>query len=192
MGRYQSGAVRKSVMIILAVLGLMLIGWVVWLIFLQPKAETNAPQATSNGSQVAEEKPVTDTTKYLVIKEWGVKLPLSDAISDATYYLQNGEVFLGTSMVQAACIPKGAKCSVVTLSRSQTSQQANTVDCEDAVRDEDAIHDELKIGDYYYQFDDSNEEGWRYQFAASNTTAKTGVIAVQEAFVDSFQGLAAE
>lgn len=191
MDRYQSGSVRKKVIIISVVLALIVGGWVVWLIFFQAKP-ASVPEVQTD-QESAEQGTVSDTTRYLVIKEWGVKLPLSDNLTDASYYMRDGEVLLTTSRIQTACILPASQCSIATLTRSTTGDEEYT-EIYDADSDDGdgSVVSEVKIGDYYYQFDDSNEEGWRYQFADNDTQASKNAIATDEAFMSSFQKLVAE
>ncbi|HET8708789.1 MAG TPA: prepilin-type N-terminal cleavage/methylation domain-containing protein [Candidatus Saccharimonadales bacterium] len=51
--------------------------------------------ATKQTTKDASAKPADESaTTYLDIKEWGVKLPLSDALAGATYQLKNGYAYV--------------------------------------------------------------------------------------------------
>jgi len=70
------------------------------------KTQTEQQQAASNNSQTAQQ-----AQQYLVIKEWGVQLPLSDSIKDAYYVPSTGsrgfdgivnEMYIGVKSLDAS------------------------------------------------------------------------------------------
>lgn len=53
-------------------------------------ATTNPAQSTGQQTSTTTTQPATTTTQYITVKEWGVKLPLSDSIKDAYYVVPTG------------------------------------------------------------------------------------------------------
>lgn len=118
----QSG--NGAVVALISVLIVVAVGFTGFYVYNTQKGSSNDPaqgtQATSSRTEKAatnsEETKQTDTQKYLVIKEWGVKLPLTDEISDLQYtynaYTENakgGEVSLHSKkLVDAGCGEDGA------------------------------------------------------------------------------------
>jgi|GEM_PF-1649203 len=85
------------ILILLAILGFT--GYYVYNTQQNKKNTDNTKSADNNASsQPAAASSVTkpDTTKYLVIKEWGVKIPLTGTIADANYVVSNGYVYVST------------------------------------------------------------------------------------------------
>lgn len=69
-----------------------------------------APESSKDSTAPATQQ---DTQKYLVIKEWGVKIPLTDEIRDAYYVYEKNEggdgVFLSTRAIAAKYSDCGAE-----------------------------------------------------------------------------------
>ena len=53
---------------------------------------TSTSQTTTQPQSSTTTQPATTTMQYLTIKEWGVKLPLSSAISDAFYTVEGSNI----------------------------------------------------------------------------------------------------
>lgn len=53
-------------------------------------AATNSSQSTGQQQSTTSTQPAQTTIQYLTIKEWGVKIPLSDTIKDAYYVVPIG------------------------------------------------------------------------------------------------------
>lgn len=77
----------------LVVFAIALLGFIGWRVYDSQTTTKKTADATSNGQTTSPSpspasptpSPATTQTTYLVIKEWGVKMPLSNAISDAYY-----------------------------------------------------------------------------------------------------------
>lgn len=85
----------------------------------QDSSNSAATQATTTAAAQTETKPA-DTQKYLVIKEWGVKIPLSSGIEDLTYqytsysdYALGGYARLGTQKLLDMKCGDGINGSIV-------------------------------------------------------------------------------
>src|SRR6266566_5289008 len=79
-------------------------------------AATSQPQTTTQPRSTASTQPQQTATQYLTIKEWGVKMPLSDTLKTAYYVAGKGSsygpgqlpstVWLGlASLSNASCNP---------------------------------------------------------------------------------------
>lgn len=73
----------------LAALVLVALAGVSFTVYQRVKSSATTTDAATNPNQSTNQQPVTTTpaptVSYLTIKEWGVKLPLSDSIKDAYY-----------------------------------------------------------------------------------------------------------
>ena len=84
----QKGSTAIVILIIVIVLVLVgLAGWYVWNKQHPKKATTSlqTSSSTSNNNQTTQKAATQDQQKFLVIKELGIKLPLSDPIKDLVY-----------------------------------------------------------------------------------------------------------
>jgi hypothetical protein len=118
---HQSGfSTTVVLLLILAVTALATTGFVVYQHHRSNSAKTSAAtsqtQTTAQPSSAATTQPAATTTKYLTIKEWGVRLPLSDTIKTAYYNTAKGSsngkggvpssVWLGlASLSSSSCNP---------------------------------------------------------------------------------------
>lgn len=185
----QGGRINKRIVAVLAALALLVIIAVgIWLVFFQPKEVLTADQPITDTKSTPKLPP--EQVNYLTIMEWGIKLPLENNTKDADYFLQDGAVYLTTKSVQKACKLTETPCSIITLTRSDTSQSVSMSDDENSGTTDGTVKFEQKLGDWYYQFDESNEEGWRYQFADDDIVSRQNVVAAQDAFLAGFQQLA--
>ena len=172
-------------LIAVAVVVLGLLGWAIWLNFFnhtEPATISTPTESAGNEDKPTEETPPIPMN-YLTITEWGVKLPIDGAISDAKYYMLGDEVLLTTARIEAACVGQ-ERCSVGTLTRSK--QEPTTDDDDDSDESSGTLED-IKLGDYYYSLNLDNEEGWRYQFAEGNEAASRHAAAALDAYADSFE-----
>ncbi len=67
----------------------------------EDKAEVAPATTTKQEAKKIEPSPVKEEQKYLVIKEWGVKIPLSEKITDLTYRFNTNE---GTVTLKTALL----------------------------------------------------------------------------------------
>lgn len=98
-------------------------------------------------------KTFTDTSassqKYLVIKEWGVKLPLTATIDSAYYVFKNDYVYLSTSTF------KGTQCDADGVSEgvlSRFTPNQTDPDTGSTYQAEGATAQATKVGAYYYSY----------------------------------------
>jgi len=74
---------------VLAILVVLALGATSFAVYQRIKSSSTTTDAASNPNQSTNQQPVTTapapTVTYLTIKEWSVKLPLSDSIKDAYY-----------------------------------------------------------------------------------------------------------
>jgi hypothetical protein len=77
--------------ILVAFIGLFAAGWYVWNKNKQNKNTNHVKTTTQTNSNDQKQKLPSDDAehKYLVIREWGVKLPLSSEISEAYYKIES-------------------------------------------------------------------------------------------------------
>lgn len=82
---------------------------------------TKDGKSFTNPNQKVEAKPqdnqVEDQAKYLEIKEWGVKMKLSDATDDAYYVMQNGYAYLSLTSLKNVDSCAAEKTSLGALAR---------------------------------------------------------------------------
>lgn len=159
-----------TVEIILVVVIIGLLGAVGWFVYDKNKTETTPASSTvttPTTTPTTETTTPTDTTKYLVVKEWGVKIPLSSDVSGLYYEISTNKVgsFRTTGLDKLGT--KGCKSNSIIVARGKAndippnetdSTESNFKDYYDgAVREDDSpnsttttrdIH--LKIGNYYY------------------------------------------
>ncbi len=115
----------------------------------QNQAQTNANTAAPHKKNEKKSKPAT-AIEYLVVKEWGVELPLSSGIKDAYYiYDSNGYARLGTrslTAMSAKCAPD--KVGVSVLSRQTVATHNANAQQSEPSWDHPVYN--TKLGNYYY------------------------------------------
>ena len=106
-------SVMEGVLVIVVIGLLSVTGWVVYQ-HNRTKAANAAggAQTTSQQSNVTTTPPAP-TVSYLTVKEWGIKLPLSDSIKDAYYTVPSGisndldglpsGIYLGLTSLNTSC-----------------------------------------------------------------------------------------
>jgi len=104
----QSGfSVIEVLLIVLVVAVLAATGIVVYQRHRPGNAATGSTQTTTQPMSTATTQPAQTATQYLTINEWGIKLPLSRAISDANYVVATNStdtMWLGlTSLDSTSC-----------------------------------------------------------------------------------------
>lgn len=166
----QKGFSAVEIILVVAVVGL--IGAVGWLVYDRQQGNTNAKTETSEPAKAAasntsqkEDANNTpeDQAKYLVIKEWGVKLPQGDSAS-LSYVVKD----TNTVSIRSAELDKvsanGCNTNSVTVVRGTANEVVpSSVDDPNnptfmAVYNETTINDsdlsarsiKAKVGDYYY------------------------------------------
>lgn len=97
----QSGFAVLETLLLVVVLGLIGgTGYYVWHSKQSTDKTLQNTNAVSTVPTITKKTPntptQTTTAGYLAIKEWGIKLPLSTEISDATYEFENGYAYLST------------------------------------------------------------------------------------------------
>lgn len=96
-------------------------------------------------------KPITDGA-YLTIKEWGVRLPLSAKIADATYKMvtiPDGQyVALNTKALSATACGKGDAAAGALIRQTIKEHDANVAAGPEDINNVIAPY---KVGDYYYR-----------------------------------------
>jgi hypothetical protein len=88
----QSGfTIVEGLLIVVALVALVGGGW---LVYQHTKQSATRTDAASNPNQSTQQTPASPapTVAYLEIKEWSIKLPLSDSIKDAYYIPSSGNV----------------------------------------------------------------------------------------------------
>lgn len=130
-------------------------GYYVW--NTQSNKKTNSQQTKTADDSVAKKQTDTtatkpaDTTKYLVIKEWGVKIPLTDTIADTTYLYKNGYVYVSTDSLTK----KYPECSTGKTTVYAYGRFGSMKDPVDAPGAEGQTYGDImpnapKVGSYYY------------------------------------------
>lgn len=121
----------------------------------QTGSDATDPQLIGRGS--------TKDGKSLVITQWGVRLPLTPVISDATYFINSYNVttesgkslgqqqvlFLSTKKIDKACeAKKDYECSIAGIDRGKADE---TFIVQSGVEGKFKDYG-TKVGDYYYHF----------------------------------------
>ncbi len=91
----------SPIAILLALILVVLVGFTGYYVYNSQKKDDNkaVTPAPANAAATPSQPSAQDTQKYLVIKEWGVKIPLTAEIADANYYYNNGYVYLSTDSI---------------------------------------------------------------------------------------------
>lgn len=110
-----------------------------------PSKITKMKKSQSNGAQ---QTTLTETKPYLIIKEWGVEIPLSSGIKDAYYVYDSGYAKLGTRSLTAM----SANCAPGETGISAISRQTASVRDVNIKMGDPAVYpvNDTKIGNYYY------------------------------------------
>jgi type II secretory pathway pseudopilin PulG len=115
--RNQSGfSAIEALLVVLIVVVLVIIGLVVYQRHKSTSAKTSVATNATQPQNTTTTQPAQATTPYLTLKEWGVKLPLSESIKDAYYVAEKGSsngpgalpttMWLGlTSLSSSSCNP---------------------------------------------------------------------------------------
>jgi uncharacterized protein (UPF0333 family) len=146
-------------------------------------AATPAPPSTTNAQ------------KYLVIKEWGVKVPLTNEIEDATYYYKSGDggsaVYVSTKSITAKYPNCAAdKTTIYAYGRYDNPKEMNELAGQTM---EQVNPGAPKVGNYYYYamhpqaycFDATDEK-------QISTIQKTDIQPLMDAFVAALKKIQAE
>lgn len=180
---------RTPLIAILAVVLLAAAGWAVYATMSQSNP-SDAAQISKPAEQAEETPMQTDEQNYLVIKEWGVKLPTQEAIlSDATYQiLASGSVCLTTEKYEKLARETWPQidepsCSSW-LERGKADDKIVPASAGDPTAYKELFKDGIvtKIGDYYYF--------WRSGQAAFGPDGFSYKVTV--AFKDAFGKITAE
>ena len=149
----QFGLSAIETLLIIVILGIVgFTGWFVW--HSKQATDTSLTNTANSQPSIAKKKAVTtkettDTTtaqKYLVIKEWGVRIPVSDADNDAdlTYTYTKNDTYEGVFFGFQRLVDHGMCKNGIgySLGRQTTANQPPySIDNPDTF-----IH----VGDYYY------------------------------------------
>ncbi len=96
MGRQGRQAGFSPVEVLIVIAAVAVIGAAGWFVYQHNRTKaTNAAGGTQTTNQTSNQQttsttPPAPTVTYLTIKEWGVRLPLSDSIKDAYYVVPDG------------------------------------------------------------------------------------------------------
>jgi type II secretory pathway pseudopilin PulG len=130
------------VLILVAVVGFA--GYYVYNTQQNKKDDTKA--AVANQTTTPAAQTTTDTQKYLVIKEWGVKIPVAAPIDDAYYVVKGDNVYFSTTAITNKYSDCAAdKTTLYALGRySDPNQEAFNGTMAQA------YPNSIKIGNYWY------------------------------------------
>lgn len=110
---HQSGFSTVELLLVVLVIGI--VGAAGWFVYQhnRTKATQAAPNASNQQTQQTTTTTPAPTVAYLTLKEWGVKLPLSDSIKDSYYTVprdissdpdgQPSGVYLGMTSLNTSC-----------------------------------------------------------------------------------------
>jgi type II secretory pathway pseudopilin PulG len=189
--RDQSGfSTIEALLVVLVVAVLAVIGFVVY----QRHKPSSAKNSAATSQTQTKTQPAQTTTQYLTIKEWGVKLPLSSAISNADYVVAKGsssgaggqpdKVWLGlTSNTSASCNPanndaggRGAIGAIIRVLPTDTDPVSGQLLTQ-------KYPNGVTIGGYYYLY-----QSW----ATNNPCASNSTLqSIDSAFAAAAKGIVA-
>ena len=205
MSKKQNGFGIVPVFVIVVVIGLA--GWLIWSAMGNTSQNNVAPKnsATSQNQTNTQTKPI-DTTKYLMIKEWGVKIPLSSENLGAYYTVDNSgmasaptptNLTVYSKETDALTGPAGISCKgeyVAYLMRLPSNdlrwQQAKTVDDGNV---SPLFIERITIGNYRYAVATHKEYGPDcFETEASKTGAYEADQTISQKFSDVVTAFAAD
>jgi hypothetical protein len=168
-------------LVLFVVAALAAIGWVLY-----QHHKNLTYHTTSQPQNTTTTQSTQITTQYLTIKEWGVKLPLSDSIKDAYYIVSNGSadangqpntMWLGLSSLSGDCNASQANApGASTTSAVGALGRALPTDHDPVLQKPyTQLYPGVTIGQYYY-------------FYISNTKGKTCAPTTTLQSVDSAFG----
>lgn len=196
--------------IVVAVVILALIGGVGYYVY---HSNQQTDKKLDNLSSNLQKNPATSPTKpdnsvastqpkqkYLVIKQWGVELPLSASISDAYYLNYNGSFGLGTRSLTAldsSCAPNGDAPSSIDRQSvaSHDANQAKVANNNWGGGFEPQVFS-TRVGNYYYQFSHAQAACSQASTSTAKGQAKFNAASNKQradmtAFTTAFTGLKA-
>jgi hypothetical protein len=138
----------EGLLLVIALCLIVFVGYYVW--HSQHTANSTLDQANQASQSSPSGSQPASTQKYLIIKEWGVKLPLTNATKDAYYvFLSNNtsSAYLSLrSLADTECAADQTSIGAVFRylpgdTDPQSNQQYSTI-----------YSDGVKVGDYYYRY----------------------------------------
>ncbi len=170
LNKNQSGLGTVEIILILVIVGIL--GTVGWFVYDRNHIKTSSGSANSTNTITATSKPdatpkiQTDSTKYLVVKQWGVKIPLSSNVKGLNYKIGNNDANQGTTgsfrsdALDAAGTLMNCETNSIIIVRGLSTQfvpdeiNSNETTYKEAYdtakKDHSDTFPNLKIGDYYY------------------------------------------
>lgn len=148
--------------VLLVLILLSIVGFSGYYVYHTQKSSSTKPAISTTASSTSAGKDTTstqtttpsDSTQYLVIKEWGVKIPLSDAIKDAVYAysVEYGAESAGLSTKTLAAYGDG--CEAGGVGAGGIDRQTVTEHDQNAQKDDNMNYPvySIKVGNYYYQY----------------------------------------
>lgn len=145
----------SPIVILLVLILVVLVGFTGYYVYnTQKKDESKAAAvpAPANVAATPAQPSTQDTQKFLVIKEWGVKIPLTDANADAYYVYKKFEggdaVYVSTKSIAAKYPECGA--DKTTLFAYGRFDDLNKFDDLYGKKFSELYPNAPKVGDYYY------------------------------------------
>lgn len=174
-------------LLILVVVGI--VGFTGWFVYHSKQVADKTLAQTGNSSTVQlPKKPATKTpapvtaapTKYLVIKEWGVKIPLTKGIADAVYAIRvfNGGQSADLSTSSLTALDRA--CGVGGTPPGGIARQTAAAHAANQTKNDLVFYPVYsnKLGNYYYQYSHA-------QSACSNNNAANQLQLTQSALFSS-------
>ncbi len=140
-------AMKKKIIYIALLLIVFIAAFGGWKIYKQKNENSKSSSISEVNNKTSEQYQRKDNAKYLVIKEWGVKLPLTDNISDASYlYNSNNAVYLTTAGIEKITGCSGQK--TIVLERGNGDDPIGSSTVSELNRENPSAL--KKVGNYYY------------------------------------------
>jgi Prokaryotic N-terminal methylation motif len=190
----QAGFSIVEAVLVVAVIGIM--GAAGWFVYQHNRTlstgATSNPNPSSNQQTITPSTTPAPTVSYLAIKEWGLKLPLSDSIKDAYYTVEgsnNGADGLPNTAWLGLTSLNSTGCNISTTGPSATASPVGSI-LRVLPTDRDPVSGELytqqypngaTVGGYYYAY-----KPWNNRHCASATTLQS----IDSAFATSAKGSA--
>jgi flagellar basal body-associated protein FliL len=148
----QKGFELVSILVIFVIVGL--VGAIGWLVYDRQKSNKAADTTSTQQEPKVETVPdpseeSTANTEYLIIKEWGVKIPLTETTKNASYLYKNGYVYLNVGIEgdeDNACTEQAAVSKITKYSEDADNWRERPSELDEVAS---------KIGNTYYLIEGS-------------------------------------
>lgn len=185
----------SPIVILLVLILAVLVGFTGYYVYNSQKNDDKAaaPTPPVKSTATTNQSNTQDTQKFLVIKEWGVKIPLTAEITDANYSYKNGYVYLSTDSIAKKYPECGAdKTTVFAYGRfDNPNQEADLPQAGQTYGQ--AYPNAPKVGVYYYTGASPQAEcAYTASGDVDSKYQETTITVAKKAFVEALQKIQAQ